>query len=86
VYKKDVATKLKMVDYALKNGVITPDQADQRKAQVVSDNSIQEAKYYFSRWDELKNLKRAYSNNVISKVEFDLKYLELEKNFMSRVC
>lgn len=83
IFKDVLTAKLKNIDEALTAGVINEEEAEKKKAELISLTKRTEAEHYFNRWYELKKLKLALSRNVISQDEYNTKYLELKVSFMS---
>jgi hypothetical protein len=83
LFKDRLKAKIKNINEALAQGVISAEEAENKKTELMSQTKKSEAEHYFKRWPELKQLNTALSNQIISQDEYNKKYVELKKCFMS---
>ena len=83
LFKDCLSSKIKKINQALSQGIINADEADDKKKELIFQTKKAEAEHYFKRWHELKQLNTAFSNQIINQEEYNKKYVELKKGFMS---
>ena len=83
LFKDRLSSKIKNINEALTQGIISTDEAERKKNELILFTKRAEAEHYFKRWHEPKQLNSALSNQIISQDEYNKKYIELKKIFMS---